>query len=170
MKKKALILYGSPHKNGHTQNALNQVLNELKNDYDFDFINAFKENITPCTEGGICEKNDTCAFPDFNKIDRLIRECDLLVIATPVYNASFPAPLKAIFDRTQLYYNMKTKLKINPFKHKKNAILVATYGSNDVSCEQVILKQLELFFALLNAKLLKAVFIGNTDKIKRRAD
>lgn len=168
--KKAVILYGSPHKNGHTKSALNTVLNALKNNYEFELIEAFKENIKPCSDCGFCDNIDKCIYTDFIKIDKLLRECDLLIIATPVYNFSFPAPLKAIIDRTQLYFNMKKKLKINPFKQKKEAILIATYGSCDNSCEEVILKQLELFFLLLNARLSKAFFIGNTDKIKRRAD
>ena len=166
MKKKAVILYGSPHENGHTKKALNKGIKELKNDYDFEFIDAFKANIKPCIDCGLCEKNGKCVFSDFNDIDKILRECELLIVATPIYNSSFPAPLKAIIDRTQLYFNMKTKLKINPFKQKKRAILVATYGSNDDSCEKIILNQLKLFFILLNAKLSKAIFVKNTDKIK----
>lgn len=166
MKKKAVILYGSPHENGHTKKALYKVIEELKNDYDFEFIDAFKANIKPCIDCGFCEKTGKCVFSDFNNIDKILRECELLIIATPIYNSSFPAPLKTIIDRTQLYFNMKTKLKINPFKQKKRAILVATYGSNDDSCEEIILNQLKLFFILLNAKLFKAIFVKNTDKIK----
>ena len=166
MGKKAVILYGSPHENGHTKKALIDVINGLKSDYDFEFIDAFKANIKPCIDCGLCEKTGKCVFSDFNNIDKILRECETLVVATPIYNSSFPAPLKAIIDRTQMYFNMKTKLKINPFKHKKRAILVATYGSNDDSCEEIILNQLKLFFILLNAKLSKAIFVKNTDKIK----
>lgn len=61
---------------------------------------------------------------------------------------------------------MKTKLKINPFTQEKRAILVITYGANDNSCEETILNQLKLFFVLLNAKIYKAIFVKNTDKIK----
>lgn len=166
MKKKAVILYGSPHENGHTKKTLYKVIKELKNDYNFEFIDAFKANVKPCIDCGFCEKTGECVFSDFNNIDKILRECELLIIATPIYNSSFPAPLKAIIDRTQMYFNMKTKLKINPFKQKKYAILVATYGSNDDSCEEIILNQLKLFFILLNAKLSKVIFVKNTDKVK----
>ncbi len=165
MKKKAVILYGSPHENGYTKKVLNDVIKELQTDYEFEFIDAFKEKIKPCVDCGFCKRNSSCIFPDFNNIDKILRKCDLLIVATPVYNSSFPAPLKAIIDRTQIYFNMKTKLKINPFKQEKQAILVATYGSNDNSCEEIILNQLKLFFILLNAKLSKVVFVKNTDKI-----
>lgn len=162
-KKQAVILYGSPHENGHTKKALNAVLEQLNDHFNFTFVNSYKEKIHPCIDCGFCAQNNKCIFPDFNDIDNKIRNCDLIIIASPVYNCGFPAPLKSIMDRTQLYFNMKTKLKINPFKKTKEAILVMTYGSNDSSCEEVILKQLELFFILLNAKLTKIVFVKNTD-------
>lgn len=163
-KKKALILYGSPHKNGHTKKALDAIIFKLRDKYEFNLINAYKENIKPCIDCRFCCSSGQCSFSDFNDIDKKLREAELLIIASPVYNYSFPAPLKAILDRTQLYFNMKTKLKINPFLKQKKAILIATYGSEDDSCEEIILKQLRLFFILLNAKLSKAIFISNTDK------
>ena len=138
----------------------------LQPNYEFELIDAFKENIKPCVDCGFCKSTPACAFSDFDNIDKILRECELLIVATPVYNASFPAPLKAIIDRTQLYFNMKTKLKINPFTQEKCAILVITYGANDNSCEEIILNQLKLFFVLLNAKIYKAIFVKNTDKIK----
>ena len=163
-KKKAVILYGSPHKNGNTKAALERILAELNNEYNFKLIDAYKENIRPCIDCTFCAKSGgKCIFPDFADIDVALREAELIVLATPIYNSSFPAPLKAIIDRTQLYFNMKTKLKINPFKQEKSAILIATYGSNDTSCVELILKQLRLFFVLLNAKLIKTVFVRGTD-------
>lgn len=157
-------MYGSPHKNGYTKKALNSVISELNAEYEFEFVDSFTENITPCNDCGFCKKINKCIFSDFDKIDKSLRGCHLIIIATPVYNASFPAPLKAIIDRSQLYFNMKTKLKINPFNQPKKAILVATCGSNNSHYKELLLNQLKLFFVLINAKLCKTVFVDNTDK------
>lgn len=162
-KKKALVLYGSPHKNGNTKKALLTITKPLETYYNFEIIDSFKENIQPCTDCGFCTKVARCKFDDFNHIDVSFRSCNLIVLATPVYNLSFPAPLKNIIDRTQLYFNMKTKLKINPFSQKKEAILIATYGSCDNSCEELLLKQVQPFFKLLNATVMRSIFISNTD-------
>lgn len=170
LKKKAVVLFGSPHKNGHTKKALNNVLKTLENDYNFALIDAFSANIGPCIDCGFCKNHDNCTFDDFNLIDKILRESELLIIATPIYNLSLPAPLKAIFDRTQVYFNIKVHRKINLFEKEKRAILVCTYGSSDSSCEKIILKQLELFFILLNAKLCKIIFVKNTDNIKKFAN
>lgn len=165
LKKKAVVLYGSPHENGHTSQALNSVIKKLNYNFNFEFVNAFKENIKPCIDCGFCKKNPKCIFDDFYKIDKCLRESELIIVATPIYNFSVPAPLKAIIDRTQVYFNMKTKLKINPFYKQKKAILIVTYGAGDTSCEKIILKQLHLFFILINAKLCKTIFTKNTDNI-----
>ena len=162
-KKKALVLYGSPHENGYTKKALLTVTKPLESYYTFELVDSFKENIHPCTDCRFCTNKGQCKFRDFDHIDALFRSCELIILATPVYNLSFPAPLKAIIDRTQLYFNMKTKLKINPFSQKKEAILIATYGSQDKSCEELILKQIQPFFKLLNATVIKSVFVLGTD-------
>lgn len=162
-KKKALILYGSPHKSGHTKKALDEIIVTLQNEFEFTFIDAFKAKVAPCVDCGSCKTRESCVSDDFADIDTAIRISELIIIATPIYNLSFPAPLKAIFDRTQLYFNMKVHLKKNPFKQQKAAILVATCGARDLDCEEIILKQLQLFLTLINAKLIKSVFISNTD-------
>ncbi len=54
-----------------------------------------------------------------------------MVVATPVYGLSFPAPLKAVFDRTQQYYEAYISRHIkHPFE-KPKGILLSVYGSND---------------------------------------
>lgn len=162
-KKKALILYGSPHKNGHTKKALDEIIVNLQNKFEFTFINAFTAKVTPCIDCGSCKTQESCISADFADIDAAIRACELIIIATPIYNLSFPAPLKAIFDRTQIYFNMKVHLKKNPFKQQKSAILLATYGAREPDCEEILLKQLQLFLTLINARLIKSVFVSNTD-------
>ncbi len=162
-KKKALILYGSPHKSGHTKKALDEIIVTLQNEFEFTFIDAFKIKVAPCVDCGSCKTQESCISADFADIDAAIRACELIIIATPIYNLSFPAPLKAIFDRTQLYFNMKVHLKKNPFKQQKSAILLATYGARDQNCKEILLKQLQLFLTLINARLIKSVFVSNTD-------
>lgn len=50
---------------------------------------------------------------------------DVVVVATPVYGLSFPAPLKAVFDRTQQYYEAYVSRHIkHPFEKPKKAFIV----------------------------------------------
>ena len=51
-----------------------------------------------------------------------LEDADAVIVATPVYNLSFPAPMKALFDRFQRYYEAHFRRKIaQPItKHKKS--------------------------------------------------
>ena len=103
--KHALVLFSSPHKDGHTKKLLEAFLDGLKGeDWQVKSLDICKVNIHPCIACGYCQKADGCAFRDLDEFDRDLRACDLLVIATPVYNLSFPAQLKAVIDRFQRYF------------------------------------------------------------------
>ena len=103
--KHALVLFSSPHKDGHTKKLLEAFLDGLKGeDWQVKSLDICKVNIHPCIACGYCQKADGCAFRDLDEFDRDLRACDLLLIATPVYNLSFPAQLKAVIDRFQRYF------------------------------------------------------------------
>ena len=85
-------------------------------------VEAYHQKIAPCLGCGFCEHKEGCVNSDFDQIDHLLRTCDYLVVASPVYNLSFPAPLKAIFDRTQRYFSARFVRGERPpiAKHKKS--------------------------------------------------
>ncbi len=61
-----------------------------------------------------------CSIPDYQLFDTLYRNADVVVVATPVYGLSFPAFLKAVFDRTQQYYEAYVSRHIKyPLKSRK---------------------------------------------------
>lgn len=41
-----------------------------------------------------------------------LEDADAVIVATPVYNLSFPAPMKALFDRFQRYYEAHFRRKL----------------------------------------------------------
>ena len=164
MDKTALVLFGSPHENGHTAALLEVFLNHLKEKkYEIKIINAYQKNVKPCTDCSFCKSKEGCVYSDTDDIDSTLQTCDLLIIATPVYNASFPAPLKTIFDRFQRYFNAKYTLGIvPPVKKAKQAVALLTQGS-DISFEETIKKQLNPIFKLLNAQCIGQVTWSGTD-------
>lgn len=156
------MLFGSPKKDGFTASLLNKFLGTLI-DYDVEIINSYEEKINPCIDCGLCKDKNICCFDDFEKIDKLLNSADLLIVATPVYNLSFPAPLKAIFDRMQRYfYSSFSTNKTKDVEYKK-AVLILTCGSENEDGITVIKKQLKLIFSILNAKIQFEVIRKNTD-------
>ena len=54
---------------------------------------------------------------------------DLIIFSSPVYNGTFPAPLKALVDRFQCYYTtFYANGKVQPIKKRRKAILIAAAG------------------------------------------
>lgn len=163
MKKSALVLFGSPHKDGYSSKLLNSFLLGLKN-HDINIINSYEYNIKPCIDCKFCQENNSCFFDDFSKIDKLIRNSSLLIIATPVYNLSFPSPLKAIFDRMQLYYSYKiSNKKPIPENLPKKCVLLLTCGKNKLPSIDIITQQLKLILLTIDSKLDYNIVIENTD-------
>lgn len=174
LSKKVLVLFGSPHKDGYTAKMLEHFLEFVPKSCKIDVIDAYEYDIKPCIDCKYCTDNFGCMFDDFEQLDELYRDADVIVIATPVYNLSFPAPLKAIFDRTQQYFNDRFHKGIKPvIKKEKKAIALISSGSNSYDGTEIIEKQLNLSFSIMNTQLISTIaFIGTDsgncfDDIKR---
>ncbi len=160
--KKALVLYGSPRQDGFTAQMLQRFLEELQcSSYTVD---AYQRNIHPCTGCGYCERVQGCIYNDFDDIHVQLCSADYLIVASPVYNLSFPSPLKAVFDRMQRYFSARFAQGIRPpiAKHKQAAMLL-TCGSKNSEGADIIRKQLNMIFTILNASLEQEVVWQNTD-------
>ena len=100
-----------------------------------------------------------------DQIDDMIRRADMLVFATPVYNLTFPAPLKAIVDRFQRYFEARFALGLRPpIAKPKRAALLMTQGSGDPFGAQAIEKQLRMTFTVMNTQLDEIVLWTDTDR------
>lgn len=163
-KKQGLILFGSPRNNGYTKKVLDMVIQNYKDEYCFEYINSHGQDIKPCIACGYCQISGVCCFNDFQPIDTCIQNADLIIVATPVYNLSVPAPLKAILDRMQVYFESKFKLGIkNPIKKRKSGILVVTSGSKNYEGINIIRKQIKMQFTLINTEFIGEAILTNTD-------
>ena len=102
---KVILINGSPHKDGCTFTALNEVAKSLKqNGIDTEIIHIGLENIHGCIACRNCYKTGQCVFHDcVNEIAKKFEKCDGLVIGTPVYYASVNGTLLSFLDR--LFYS-----------------------------------------------------------------
>lgn len=163
-KKKAIIFFGSPKKNGHTSILLNKLISNLENEYIFFKINAYENYVTPCIDCGVCLNEQSCIFNDFDFIHDKLKSAELIIVATPVYNLSFPAPLKAIFDRMQRYFCSRLKNNIRPtFNIQKKAIVILTQGSNNPLGVNIISEQLRLIFSTIDTTISSKIVWDCTD-------
>jgi multimeric flavodoxin WrbA len=130
-------------------------------------VNAYRAAVRPCVHCGGCRKAPGCVFDDYAAIDAGFRTADVLVVASPVYGLGFPAPLKAIFDRTQQYFEAKFVRGIVPpiSKHKK-ALLFTASGSGDPRGVSFMKEELLLMCKILNAELCGVVSVSDTDRVE----
>jgi len=101
MAKKLLALLGSPHKDGASGKMIKYVLQIAEQQgWNVEFVNLYDQNVGYCSGCRICIKTGNCVQKDdIHRIGRLIKECDMVVLAAPVYWANVPAVVKNIFDR-----------------------------------------------------------------------
>ena len=148
-------LFGSPHENGFTRGLLDFFLAFLDKNCEVTVVNSYDEAVRPCIGCEKC-KSGKCVFNDMERINFLVNSSDVIVIASPVYNASFPAPLKAIFDRFQPYYFKRNKID-------KKFVLLLTAGSEKIDYLPVILAQINPVIKILGGKLLGEITLKGTD-------
>lgn len=97
-----LIFNGSPRKNGDTVSLLNILCSQLE---DCEIINAYGGNISPCIDCRSCWSKPGCAVKDdWQRADTLLRECDSVVIASPIYFSELTGSLLSVLSRLQQYY------------------------------------------------------------------
>lgn len=160
MKKKCLIVNGSPKTNGNTYYLINEFIKNYK--YDIDVINAFdienKKGISSCIDCGGCLKQKFCVLDDdFKKITQ--DDYDLILIASPIYQSNLPGPMINIVNRFNFLYNNKQGLGIShKFKNKQAALILVGGGGackflQGTCNEDLAIKQSKYIFNKINAEL-----------------
>ncbi|MHC1721368.1 MAG: flavodoxin family protein [Clostridiaceae bacterium] len=166
---KTIVLFSSPDRNGNTGTLLDSFLKNCSSEVEI--INIYSLKINPCIDCKFCQKNRKCVFADdMNAIYEKIESCDALIIASPMYFTSFPAPLKMVIDRFQVYWSRKFILKEeSPFKRKK-AILIMSSGLRGIPAFSHCEAMMKQFFSLINAEAYQPLYAEETDRNPVRSD
>lgn len=166
-KQNILILFASPNPNGNTAKLVEQMQDRLGYSYVFDRLDLYQMNIHPCIDCGIC-KNGLCHLnhtDHYAEIMEKIQRADVIAIASPLYFAGFPAPLKAVIDRTQQFFINGYAGRRITFPERKKGVLLMTCGSKaDPAIEDYISIPTKMFFDCINAEYCGKLIISNTDE------
>ena len=120
---KYLIINGSPRKK-NTWKMVKQATSNLKG--EFEEVHLIKENIPPCNGCYKCFEKGEEACPHYDRINPLmekLKECDGLIIASPVYAMNVTGLLKNFIDHTAYLYHRPA------FFDKKALVIVSTAGA-----------------------------------------
>lgn len=102
---KVLMINGSPHANGNTYIALNEMKTVFEQEgIDTEILHIGNQNIRGCIACGGCKEKGRCVFDDaVNAAASKFEACDGLVVGSPVYYAQANATLVAFL--TRLFYS-----------------------------------------------------------------
>lgn len=103
---KVILINGSPNAKGCTYTALEEVSKTLKSEgIETEIIHVGHKDIRGCIGCLQCKTKGKCVFNDIvNDIAPKFKECDGIVIGSPVYFASANGTLVSFIDR--LFYSM----------------------------------------------------------------
>jgi arsenate reductase len=132
-----LGLQGSPRKKGNTNYLIARFMDAAeKSGARTITVDVTKKNIIPCKEYTVCEKKGFCPIDDDVKeeIYPLLRQADIVVVASPIFFYNMSAQLKAVVDRCQMFWARKYRLKLrDPGANMRRGFLLsvgATKGKN----------------------------------------
>ena len=132
-----LGLQGSPRKKGNTHFLLSEFLQAAETKgAKTRSIHVVERNILPCKEYVVCEKKGYCPIDDdmASEIYGLLRQAEVVVLASPIFFYNMTSQLKALVDRCQTFWARKYRLKLSdPLKRTRQGYLLsvgATQGKN----------------------------------------
>lgn len=98
---KVLLINGSPHAQGNTNIALQEMIKVFhEENVETELLHIGNKAIRGCIACRKCAQSGRCVFDDeVNAAAPKFAECDGLVVASPVYYASANATLIAFLDR-----------------------------------------------------------------------
>lgn len=163
------VLYGSPHANGTTAQLLDACLAGV-GEATITRFDAFSLAAAPCDDCGTCHKAPACRHHDLDALYAALEAADVLIVATPVYNRSFPAPLKAVIDRLQRYWAARfVRGQRPPIATPKKTVLLTAAGADRADGAH-LQEQLAPVLTVLNSAPAIAVHADATDRAPLTAD
>ena len=126
---KVLLLNGSPHLNGCTATALNEMIQVFQEEgIETELIQVGKEAIRGCIGCRGCSKTGKCVFDDLvNETAPKFEEADGLVVGSPVYYSSPNGTIISFMDRLFFSTPFPKQMKVGA------AVVSARRGGNTAS-------------------------------------
>ena len=141
---KVLLFNGSPHKNGCTYTALEEIAKTLKDEgIDSEIYQIGIKSITPCRGCFACAKIGRCVIndDDVNNFVEYAKDFDGFVFGSPVHYGSACGGITAFLDRA-FFVNFTGGKKV--FEHKPGAAIASARRAGTTAT----LDQLNKYFAI----------------------
>ena len=163
--KKILVIKGSARENGYTNTVLAGALENLADECKVSIFDSYKSAFEFCDGCGFCDENGECRHRDLDGFMCEFENCDVLVVASPVYNGTFTAPVKALTDRLQPYYSwFYAHGKTPKAAKRRKAVLLTASGKAGGECAYME-QQLRFICSVTNIEFCGTVKCAFTDTL-----
>ena len=141
---KILLFNGSPHKEGCTYTALNEIAHTLNSEgIETEIYHVGKEPIASCMGCRACANLGRCIIDDkVNEFVNLMEKADGLIIGSPVHYASATGATVAFLDRA--FYSAFQSGRGYIFEHKPGAAVASARRAGTTAT----LDQLNKYFTI----------------------
>ncbi|MBR6552062.1 MAG: flavodoxin family protein [Clostridia bacterium] len=161
--KKVLIIDGSGRQNGYTKKQI-EYFKSICGCENIVTYELFKEKFEFCNGCNYCEENGKCRHRDLDEFFKEFETADFIVFASPLYNGTFSAPLKALIDRFQFYYTYFYKNnKTQKIKKNRKAVLLVSSGRDGQKWLSIMEEQLKFACSILNIEFIGSALCNYTD-------
>ena len=174
-----MTISGGPRKDGasarmlqcFTESLLRVSAGRASGELSFVFrhYDAYDGGFAPCTDCRACRHFEGCVHRDMDDFWRDFENADGIVIAAPIYNLSFPAPLKTIIDRMQRYYNARFFLGKKPPIKKFRPVAFLTAAGDPQEDGAMAACQLRRIFTVTHCELVCHAMMAGTDATEDKA-
>jgi arsenate reductase len=151
-----LGLQGSPRKKGNTNFLLTTFLKAAEQrGAATRIISVAESNILPCKEYVVCEKKGTCPIDDdmAGEIYGLLRQAEVVVLASPIFFYNMTSQLKALVDRCQVFWARKYRLKLSdPLKATRRGYLLSVAATRGKTLFDGLQLTTKYFFDAIDAR------------------
>ncbi len=151
-----LGLQGSPRKKGNTNFLISAFTDAAKRMGARTLtIDVTKKNVIPCKEYTVCEKKGFCPIDDDvrDEIYPLLRQAEVVVVASPIFFYNMSAQLKAVIDRCQTFWARKYRLKLkDPAVSMRRGFLLSVGATKGKNLFEGLQLTTQYFFDAIDAK------------------
>ena len=161
---KVLCVAGSPRRDGNSDRLLEASARGVTAaGGTVSNLIVSEADIAPCRGCNACSKTGTCVVRDgMQYVYPLLDEADAFIVATPVFFATVPAVLKALYDRCQPYWARRYVLG-QPIVRRRPGALLLVRGGGDPFGGECAVTTTRSVFAVLGVDLVDQLDLEGPD-------
>lgn len=127
-----LCIAGSPRRRGNSERLLEACAEGVRGaGGEAVMLRVADAGIAPCRGCNACSASGECVVTDgMSDVYPLLDAADAIVVSTPVFFATVPAVLKALFDRCQPYWARRHVLGMPQAARRPGALIVVGAGGD----------------------------------------